>query len=307
MKLISVLTIFGYLIILRPFIIRLSLLISASGIIIYVFLRNRSVFANRILLVSSLLSLIPYLLVGVRFMIYEVVPIVRSVLNERLDFIEDVLARLWIIKHDPIFWGISVSGFALGLYLVWSRRGPKLMPLNDELLSNMIARVSKELRISVPEIYVERSERVQLYTNASKTKPYVVITTAALKMLTMEEISAAIAHELAHIRNEDRDSYFLSLVSTIGTVFNFLNLLNPLLLKRDSEYAADEIAARTVGVEPLIKALLKVSDIAQKPILQSGFVPSRFEIFSLTPSIKSRIMRLIRLYNEGKLPRFKAI
>ena len=302
MILITFVKIFGYLIILRPLIIKLSVIISIIGLLSFLFLRKNKHFTGKLLMVFSMLSLLPYIFVDLRFIIGEFMIFTRAVLSAKIDFIV-MLKRFWLVEHDPIFWGISISALILFYGITSAHRRPSLLPLNDEETLKMVNSVSSLLKIPPPQVYILNTEEPQLYTNANRSKPYIAISVGAFETFNRDELIAAITHELAHVANNDNENFFFSLISLVGTIFNFLNIINPLLIKIESEYAADESAAKMVGVEPLVSALLKVSGITAGWHAGSGFVPSKFELLLFTPPVKKRIARLLNLYKRGILPK----
>ncbi len=294
---------FGYIIIIRPLIIKLSILISIIGLLSFLFLKDKKSFLGKLLMSFSLFSLIPYILIDLKFIIEEFMVFARDILSARIDLLVDVLRRFWLVEHDPIFWGVSISALTMMYGIMSAHKKPSLKPLNDQETVKIVNEISRLLKIPTPQVYVLNTEEPQLYTNADRSKPYIAISVGAFETFSKEELIAAITHELAHIANNDNENFLFSLISLIGTLFNFLNLLNPFLIKRESEYAADETAAKLVGVEPLINALLKVSGISPRWRTGTGFIPSKFELLAFTPSIKKRIKRLLNLYKQGSLPK----
>ncbi len=301
MKTAILLDIFGYIIIFRPLIVKLSLLISLIGLSTYFILKTKGRLANRLLVTFSLISFIPYVFSNIRFLSFNYMIILRFfMLRDPRTFIF-LIKRLWVVQHDPLIWAAATALFVLVYKIMTSRERPRLKPLEDALLMNRILVLAKEMGVKEPEVFIADSKEVQVYTNAERSYSYIVISEGALAAFSQEELLAAVAHELAHIKNSDRSNLFLVFVSFIGTIFNFINIINPLLFKRESEYAADEAAAKVLGVEPLIKALVKASSVKVKWARGSGFIPSKFELLAFAPTARARIDRLLRLYKKGLL------
>ncbi len=301
--LITFVKIFGYLIIIRPLIVKLSILISIIGLLSFFFIKDKKSFTGKLLMSFSLFSLIPYIFIGLQFIVGDFMVFARAVLSARFNLLVVIFKRFWLVEHDPIFWGVSISVLILIYGLMSTHRKPPLTPLRDQETIKTVKEISRLLKIPPPQVYMLNTEEPQLYTNANRSKPYIAISVGAFETFSKDELIAAITHELAHIANNDNENFLFSLISLIGTLFNFLNLINPLLIKRESEYAADETAARVVGVEPLINALLKVSGVVPSWRTGSGFIPSKFELLVFTPSVKKRIERLLVLYKEGAIPK----
>ncbi len=303
MILITFVKIFGYLIIIRPLIIKLSVIISIIGLLSFFLLKDKKSFTGKLLMSFSLFSLIPYIFIDLQFIVGEFMVFARAILFARVGLLIGLFKRFWLVEHDPIFWGVSISVLILIYGIMSTHRRPSLTPLNDHETIKTVKEISRLLKIPAPQVYVLNTEEPQLYTNANRSKPYIAISVGAFETFSKDELTAAITHELAHVANNDNENFFFSLISLIGTLFNFLNIINPLLIKRESEYAADETAAKVVGVEPLINALLKVSGVVPSWRTGSGFIPSKFELLFFTPSVKKRIERLLVLYKEGALPK----
>jgi len=303
LTLITFVKIFGYLIIIRPLIIKLSILISIMGLLSFLFLKDKKSFTGKLLMSFSLFSLMPYIFIDLQFIVGDFMVFARAILFARVNLLVGIFKRFWLVEHDPIFWGVSISAVILFYGITFTHRKPPLTPLRDQETIKLVNEISKLLKIPQPQVYMLNTEEPQLYTNANRSKAYIAISVGAFETFSKDELAAAITHELAHIANNDNENFLFSLISLIGTLFNFLNILNPLLIKRESEYAADETAAKVVGAEPLINALLKVSGIVPSWRTGSGFIPSKFELLVFTPSVKKRIQRLLVLYKEGQIPK----
>ncbi|CCH66782.1 Zn-dependent protease with chaperone function [Richelia intracellularis HH01] len=75
--------------------------------------------------------------------------------------------------------------------------GEKQLPQIYELLVS----ACKILDIQIPRLYIRSSPTPNAYTFAMRGKqPFIVVHTALIDMLTLEEIQAVIAHELGHLK-----------------------------------------------------------------------------------------------------------
>ncbi|UCG03949.1 MAG: M48 family metalloprotease [Candidatus Heimdallarchaeota archaeon] len=101
---------------------------------------------------------------------------------------------------------------------------PEEAPLVEKTI-NLVTRVSKEARIKVSRIYVYRKAvpnafSLDLIPIPFFRKPYLVLNTNVLEILSDREIEAVIAHELAHVKNSDS---LIRLILSIPRLF--LNLV----------------------------------------------------------------------------------
>uniref|UniRef100_A0A7S3EDK0 Peptidase M48 domain-containing protein n=1 Tax=Rhodosorus marinus TaxID=101924 RepID=A0A7S3EDK0_9RHOD len=78
--------------------------------------------------------------------------------------------------------------------------GPKQLPkIHDQLLE-----ACEVLRITnIPELYIKQNPLPNAYTLAiNGRKPFIVVHTSLVELLTPEELQAVIAHELGHLKCE---------------------------------------------------------------------------------------------------------
>lgn len=135
---------------------------------------------------------------------------------------------------------------------------------------------------------------------ASGKNSVVILSRSLLKLLTPEELSTVLAHELAHIKNGD------SLLKTLAVVYRRFLPLDPVLrllepaIHREREYFADELSARaTARPLQLASALIKIHEAypANVSVGVSGLsiMGGSRGFLSKHPPLKARVERLLRM------------
>ena len=70
-------------------------------------------------------------------------------------------------------------------------------------INNLLLDACKVLDLEVPQLYVQQNPTPNAYTFAMRgEKPFIMLHTSLIEMLTPEEIQAVIAHELGHLKCE---------------------------------------------------------------------------------------------------------
>ena len=135
---------------------------------------------------------------------------------------------------------------------------------------------------------------------ASGKSSVVILSRSLLKLLTAEELSTVLAHELAHIKNGD------SFLKTLAVVYRRFLPIDPVLrllepaIHREREYFADELSARaTARPLQLASALIKIHEAypANVSVGVSGLsiMGGSRGFLSKHPPLKARVERLLRL------------
>ncbi len=128
----------------------------------------------------------------------------------------------------------------------------------------------------------------------------VILARSLMKILTAEELSAVLSHELAHIRNGD------ALLKTLAVVYRRFLPQDPILrflepaIHREREFFADDLSSRLTG-HPLrlASALIKIHEAypANLHLASIGLsiMGSRPGFLSRHPPLKARVERLLRI------------
>ncbi len=154
-----------------------------------------------------------------------------------------------------------------------------------------------------------RISRVRLYLvdlaaptsmAASGKSRVVILSRSLLKLLTPEELSTVLAHELAHIKNGD------SFLKTLAVVYRRFLPIDPVLrllepaIHREREFFADEVSARVTGHPlKLASALIKIHEAypVSVSVGVSGLsiMGGSRGFLSRHPPLKARVERLLHI------------
>ncbi len=183
---------------------------------------------------------------------------------------------------------------------------------------------------SMPMLYLMRSRTPNAATIGRRDEPVIIVTEGLLDMLSVREITGVLAHEIAHIRNNDlqvfifaevmkqltialsRFVWFLLLVQLPFVLFTgllfparlllwlaaapLLVFVLQLALLRTREFAADLGAVELTGdPEGLASALYRVSNPVRSVFGILFPVPQQTEhsLFRTHPAVETRIHRLL--------------
>ena len=219
--------------------------------------------------------------------------------------VPDAVAR-WLAVADYVFsyWPVMVAAIflllallgvawlALGLLAVrWQRHFST--PVADPEILELVDVVQAELSCT-KRIEIRQADNLATAATVGWRRP-VLLLPAAWKQWTPEQRRAIVAHELAHVKNDD----FLSLVlGQLGAAIHFYNPLVHWLLGRlrlEQEWAADAAAARLLGGQR--RYLSTIAEIALDRNEQMLMWPAR----SFLPT-KNTFLRRIAMLRDNKLP-----
>ena len=135
---------------------------------------------------------------------------------------------------------------------------------------------------------------------ASGKSSVVILARSLLELLTPEELSTVLAHELAHIKNGD------SFLKTLAVVYQKFLPIDPILrliepaIHREREFFADEISARVTSRPlQLASALIKIHEAypVNVSVGVSGLsiMGGSRGFLSKHPPLKARVERLLRM------------
>jgi len=198
------------------------------------------------------------------------------------------------------------------------------------LLAPTTEKVAVALRVRPPQLYLIPDGFPRLFAvGRGPGSSALAISTGALHSLRREELEAAIAHELAHVRRRDvlvqtfvvlfattlvelsrvggwLSRFLLAILAPIGAAFVHL------LLSANREHHADELAARaTGGAHDLADALARLDraaelvEFAANPATEPLYPVDPFEadgiarMFKTHPPLEERLRRLRELGSSG--------
>ena len=132
----------------------------------------------------------------------------------------------------------------------------KLGPTQLPEIHGILRETCEKLQIPEPELFLEMNPQPNAYTYGD-TKPFVVVNSGIIDLLSKEELKAVIAHECGHIlcRHVLYHSLASLLVSAgggIGGIFGLGAISEPLQWAlmywvRRSEFSADRVAAYVIN------------------------------------------------------------
>ncbi len=284
-----VIKIFGFPIFVNFRIIMISTVISLVGTAVVMMLREDRKLAINVGFLTVFASFIPYFMDLIRIIMF------RFFLFLFHPFMFPHFRYLFLI-HNPETWGIAagISLMAFGYYRTSQTHG--LKPLDNDKIMGYVKAIAEELNVKLPRMYYYDDSSPNLYTNGSNSNPYIAISVGALELFTDEELKAALAHEISHIKNDENEITLTALGLSLAAFTSIPNYFINLLIRRNSEFLADEKAASILGPKPVISALLKVASFRTfSPGLSFGF--SVVDLITGRPSLKARIDHLIKIYN----------
>jgi heat shock protein HtpX len=252
----------------------------------------------------------------------------------------------WIFfGPDGILYAVVFGGISL---FMASRISPKLVlrmykarpasraafPIGHQILDQLTERAELEAR---PELYIVPSRMMNAFAVGRRDDSALAMTDKLVRSLTVRELAGVMAHEVAHIRNQDirvmavadMVSRFTSMLSTFGMIALFANLpmilagggapfpwlgilllmsaptvgsLLQLALSRTREYDADLGAVMLTGdPDGLASALAKLERVQQANwegmVLPGGRVPNP-SVLRSHPKTEDRIERLMALKKD---------
>lgn len=159
-----------------------------------------------------------------------------------------------------------------------------------------LRRALKPLHRILPEIFIVHDDESVLFSTTLGT-PAIYISVGLAKRLTAEQLQAAVAHEIAHIRRSRRP------VLLVGFVLRTLMFFNPVVLVefrraiRNEEKICDDIAAGITGKPGVLAEALKLfyspEEEADDEQPKGGAgLKVRLEEYSHTLQLETRIARL---------------
>jgi Zn-dependent protease with chaperone function len=171
-----------------------------------------------------------------------------------------------------------------------------------EIASGLAARA----KVSCPEVCLVDSGTPQAFTVRAKSKYVVALTIGMLECFDSKEVEACIAHEIAHIKNNDFAIRFLATVGKVALFSKPMSYPIEAAIYRAREFHADKTAASLIGgPDALISALTKLGELNSRSSILTNAGPTcaclsgRSEgvrrILDKHPALESRIALLTEL------------
>ena len=186
--------------------------------------------------------------------------------------------------------------------------GAKLIE-NPLWLRDIASGLANRANVRCPEVCLVDSGTPQAFTVREKSKYVIALSVGILECFDTKEVEACIAHEIAHIKNND---FMIRFLATLGKVAVFSKPVSYLIeaaIYRAREFHADKTAASLIGgPDALISVLTKLGELNSYSSIPTTPGPACACLFDRSegmrgildkhPALESRI----RLLNELKSP-----
>lgn len=161
----------------------------------------------------------------------------------------------------------------------------------------IVSKVLESLTAEKPEVFKTTDDNLVLFSTTGK-EASIFLSTGLINTLGMEQLQAAIAHEVAHISRNKKPSLLIIFFLRIFMFFNPVVLLEFRRIVQEEEKICDDIAVSlTKKPHALAETLKKLyyektdsSDAAQLKHISN--LKSSIEEYSHNMQIKDRVMRL---------------
>ena len=205
-------------------------------------------------------------------------------------------------------------------------RAKEVAEADSPALFSIVRDLSMKSGMPMPKVYIMDNQAPNAFaTGRNPSHAAVAATSGILKLLTREELTGVIAHELAHIRN--RDILISTIAATIAGAVSYLSQMaywasmmggrrdndregNPIALivmmivapvaamiiqlaiSRSREYGADEGGARLSGNPLWLSSALKKLDYYNRNIPMEGVNRATSHMFIVSPLSGGTLLRL---------------
>jgi heat shock protein HtpX len=180
--------------------------------------------------------------------------------------------RLFDIFHDVNF-GLNLLGvLAAGCAAIFIQFGKSRISLSKAFpqirfleaplqVKEMITRLSTAAGISAPDVCLIDSGVPSAFTVRANRRYSVTLSVGLLESLEDSEVEACLAHEIAHLKNNDFTVRFLATLAKVALFARPLSYLLEPAVYRAREFLADSTAAKLVGgPDALISAFSKLNE-----------------------------------------------
>ena len=156
------------------------------------------------------------------------------------------------------------------------------------------------LPVEAPDVHVIDDEDPMIFSSTGR-KGSVFLTSGLIGFLTVEQLQAALAHEIAHVVRSRRPYMVIVFLLRIAMFFNPIVLLEFRRSVQDDEKICDEIAVSLTGKPLALAGTLRKLYLSREEAESAGgpgeaSVTGRLEDYSHKLNIESRIGRLEKGY-----------
>jgi Zn-dependent protease with chaperone function len=192
-------------------------------------------------------------------------------------------------------------------------RGVKVSSAQYPTIHRLVIEAAAQLDISAPDVFVVSEPRPNAYTLAIQGKrPFIVLHTSLIDLMTLEEVKAVIGHELGHLKCEH--SLWITVLNILALGVDIVELVVPLGVRqfisnqltqwrRSAELSCDRAALLVAQDESVVMSVLMkltggTSTLAGEMSVQE-FVRQVEDYDDAATS--SLLGRLIRMQDENQL------
>ncbi len=162
--------------------------------------------------------------------------------------------------------------------------------------NSIVSKALESLPVEKPDIFIIDDNDFILFSTTGKNTA-IFLSTGLVKMLNIEQIQAALAHEIAHITRSRQPLILMLFLLRISMFFNPIVLVEFRKIVQEDEQICDNIAVTLTGkpyalIETLKKLYYTHEDIAPVQITKPSKIGAALEEYSHNMLIKNRIMQL---------------
>ena len=178
----------------------------------------------------------------------------------------------------------------------WVQSKKETYPVN-EAVQSPVNRILGELHAPMLDNYVIESNDPVLFTTLLGPKPTIVLSLGLLRILSYDQLKAALGHEAAHAIRKNRLFLTLLLLIRLLMFYNPVTLFAFKAASLDEEKICDDIAAFWTGkpqvlADTLKRFYIKEDGSGNSNVLKSGAV------YGTNMMIQARVERLERKANQ---------
>lgn len=245
------------------------------------------------------------------FPMYQIINPDRGSAWFRLDALFD--SARWL---NIEIWGFSgallFSLFMLFTSLVFLFQ--ELMPVLRHSIASRDARIEGELpeegsavsqalsglAANTPEVLVINDDDLMLFSSTG-SRPAILVSTGLAKFLTVDELRAAIAHEMGHLSTGKRPLLVVLFLFRILQFYNPVTLMEFRRVVQEEEKICDDYAVALTGSPHVLAGVLaKFSEPPDPAHEEAMGIKERLIEYSHTALIESRIARLEQWSSQNR-------
>jgi Zn-dependent protease with chaperone function len=191
--------------------------------------------------------------------------------------------------------------------LEMSQALPCALPVEDPIwLRETVLDLADRANTKCPEVYLVDSGAPLAFTVRMRGRYVIALSVGILECFDSREVEACIAHEIAHVKNNDFTIRLLATLCKFAVFCKPASYVIEAAIYRDLEFQADKTAASLIGGSTaLISVLTKLGEFDSRFSTPAAVSPARaclsdraegvLRIFDKHPSLKSRIKVLSEL------------